>query len=50
MTQPDAHDADDTPAANATTINLTYTVGDSPTTKEFALLIIACDREILSYL
>ncbi|MGA9866547.1 MAG: NAD(P)-binding protein [Acetobacteraceae bacterium] len=43
VTRPDAHDADDAPAANATTISLTYTVGDSPTTKKFALLIIACD-------
>lgn len=43
VTQPDAHDADDAPAANPTAISLTYTVDDSPTTKEFALLIIACD-------
>ncbi len=43
IARPDARDADDTPAANATTIKLTYTLGDAPITKEFALLVIACD-------
>ncbi len=43
IARPDARDADDKPAAKTTTIKLTYTLGDAPITKEFALLIIACD-------
>ena len=40
---PDARDAGHAPAANATTIKLTYTLGGSSVTKDFALLVIACD-------
>ena len=39
----DTRDAGDAAAANATTIKLTYTLGGSSMTKEFAFLVIACD-------
>ena len=41
--RPAARDADDTRAAIETTTKLTYTLDGSSITKEFALLVIACD-------
>jgi NAD(P)-binding Rossmann-like domain len=43
VARPAARDANNRQAANATTIKLTYTLGGSRITKEFALLVIACD-------
>jgi hypothetical protein len=45
---PDTRETNDTPAANPTTVSLTYSVKGSPRiTKEFALLVIACDPRSL---
>jgi len=43
---PDARDAGHAPAANATTIKLTYTLGGSSVTKDFALWSSPVTREI----
>jgi hypothetical protein len=49
VAQPDGRYVGDSPATNETSIRLTYTVGGVVTsiTKEFALLVIACDPKEL---
>jgi NAD(P)-binding Rossmann-like domain len=43
VVRPDAREPDVSTGDNAAAIKLTYTLRDTPITKEFALLIIACD-------